>query len=196
MDLDQSLDQAAPPVSAVTPQLQRELHAMVAASEPTQRGRRPVRLAVVGGVIAGIVGLGTVASASGLLPGWTMFTTSSGQTCEVAVKARMDKPGDGEPISATFSVAERKAAFQAANAFLEDLDYASIDRQAAIAKWRAIETRIRDAHPDAAPRLQGDDLEVSAVTREVIDRMRSELAAKGLHIRAVDVIVTSSGCDL
>ena len=199
MDLDQLLDGAAPRVSAQTPERQQELHALVLATEPTHGHRRPVRLAVVGGVIAGVVGVGTVASAAGLLPGWTVFSTSSGQTCEVSVKANLLTPGAGEPISATFSLAEQQATLAAATSFLERLDYASINREAAIARWRAIETKIRAAEPDPAekpPRLQGDDLEVHAVTNVVIDRMRSALAAQRHDIRAISVSVDSSGCDL
>lgn len=57
MDLDQMLDAAAPPITARTPELHRELRTMVAASEPARR-RRAARLALAGGIVAGVVGLG------------------------------------------------------------------------------------------------------------------------------------------
>lgn len=197
MDLDQLLSDAAPQTSARTTRVDVELRALASATEPKQRRRR-MRLAVVGGALVGAVGVGAAASAAGLLPGWTTMTTSSGQTCEVSVEAGLLPPGDGEPISSTFSLAEQEAALVAAQSFLERLDYDSIDRDAAIARWRDIETRIRDAEPDPAerqPRLQGDDLEISAVTSVVVDRMRSELAAQGRDIRAISV-VGGSTCDL
>lgn len=199
MDLDQMLDEAAPPVTARTPELHQELRATVVASEPVQRRRRSARLAVAGGIVAGVVGLGTVASAAGILPGWTMLTTASGQTCEVQVGADLMTPGDGEPITATFSRAEQEETLAAARAFLEGFDYDSIDRQDAIAAWQAAEAEARAAQEDPAerqPKLEGDDLEVHAVTWLVIQRMRATLAAQGHDIRAISITTTSSGCQL
>lgn len=199
MDLDQMLDEAAPQVVARTPDLQQELRDLVVASEPAPRRRRSVRLAMAAGIAAGAVGVGAVASAAGILPGWTMLTTSSGQTCEVEVSADLLTPGDGEPISATFTRVEQEETLAAARAFLEDFDYASIDRQEAITAWQAAEDKVRAAEPDPEERqerLTGDDLEVVSVKWTVIQRMRATLAAQGHDMRAVSVVTTTSGCDL
>lgn len=200
MDLDDVLTAAAPAVTPRTPQLHQELEALVMESEAVQRrGRRGVRMAVVGSVVSGALGLGTVASATGILPGWTLLGTASGQTCEVQVHAGPLGAGDGEPVSATFTRAEQDEALAAAQAFLRSLDYESIDHQKAIAEWRTAESKVRHAQTGAVerqPRLRGDDLEVTAVTHAVVERMRSELAADGLDIRAINVWVSSRGCEL
>lgn len=200
MDLDDVLTAAAPAVTPRTPELRQELEALVMQSEADQRrGRRGVRMAVVGSVVAGVLGLGTVASAAGLLPGWALLGTASGQTCEVQVHAGPLRAGDGEPISATFSSAEQEESLVAAEAFLRSFDYESIDHRTAIAEWRAAESKGRHTQKDAGerqPRLRGDDLEVTAVTQVVVERMRSELAADGLDIRAINVWVSSRGCEL
>ena len=200
MGFDEVLTEAAPAVTARTPELRRELETLVMDSESVQRRRRrSVRTAVVGSIVTGVLGLGTVASASGLLPGWTLLTTSSGQTCEVQVHAGPLTAGDGEPNGATFSRAEHDETLATAQAFLATFDYESIDRQSAIAQWRAAESQVRNAQKDPVerqPRLEGDDLEVTAVTRVVIERMRSDLAAHGLDIRAINVWVSSTGCQL
>lgn len=199
MDLDDVLTAAAPAVTPRTPQLHQELEALVMESEAVQRrGRRGVRMAVVGSVVAGVLGLGTVASATGILPGWALLGTASGQTCEVQVHAGPLRAGDGEPISATFSSAQQEESLAAAEAFLRSFDYESMDHRKAIAEWRAAESKVRHAQKGAAegqPRLKGDDLEVTAVTHAVVERMRSELAADGLDIRAINVWVSSRGCE-
>lgn len=200
MDLDELLTAATPAATPRTPRLHEELAALVAATEAAQRPhRRRVRIAVMGGVVAGVLGLGTVASATGILPGWAMLTTSSGQTCEVEVRANLLRSGDGEPISATFTPAEQEQTLAAAEAFLTNLDYNSIDHQKAITEWQVIESKIRAEEMDPSerqPKLEGDDLEVHAVTHTVVERMRSDLAAQGQDLRAISITVSSSGCDL
>lgn len=199
MDLDELLDLATPRVTARTTDLQEELQLLAAESEAAQRRRRPMRFALAGGVVAGVLGLGTVASAAGILPGWTLLTTGSGQTCEVAVHADLQTPGDAEGGAALFDRVEQEETLAAAQKFLEGFDYDSIDRDEAIARWRAVEDEIRAQEPDPAerqPRLEGDDLEVTAVTRAVVERMRADLAAQGYDLRAISVTTSSSGCEL
>ena len=67
-----------------------------------------------------------------------------------------------------------------------------MDRDDAIAEWQAQEARIRAGQrPDERqPALQGDDLEVTAVLTQVVDRLRDYLQQRGLDIRA---IMVSSG---
>lgn len=200
MDLDDVLSGAAPAVTQRTPELQQELRALVMESEAVQRrGRRLVRVGFVGSVVMGALGLGTVASATGMLPGWTLLGTASGQTCEVQVHAGPLEAGDGEPVSASFSRGEQAESLAAAEAFLRSFDYDSVDHREAIAEWRVAESEVRRAQEGAGerqPRLEGDELEVTAVTHAVVERMQSELAADGLDIRAINVWVSSTGCEL
>ncbi len=148
--------------------------------------------------MAGVLGIGAVASAAGVLPGWPSFATSSGQTCDVAILVSELPPGDGEPIAATFNTTEKRATLTEAQAFLADFDYDSVDRQQAIDWWRTEESKARTEQSDPAerqPKLAGDDLEVTAVSFWVVNELRADLAAHGLDIRAIDV-ATTSGCAL
>ena len=200
MDLDELLAASAPPVTARTRQLERELHDLVAVCEAAQSRRRwPVRAALVGGAVAGVLGLGAVASAVGVLPGWSSFFTSSGQTCEIEIAVSALESGDGEPVSSSFSTAEKRETLAEAQAFLETFDYDSVDREEAVAWWKAQESKARAAQPDPAerqPRLTGDDLEVTAVSGWVIKDLAADLAAQGHDIRAIGVSTLTSGCTL
>lgn len=202
MDLDEQLDQrlrkATPPVSVRTPELRRELDALVVAATPVQRRRRRVtRASLVAATAVGALGVGTAAAAAGLIPGWSVLT-GSGQTCQVEVIAGAPHAGDGEP-DLKFDATEQAKAVAAARIFLEGFDYDSIDREAAISRWQAAEDTAIAAQPDPAerqPALKGDDLEVTALTHEVTTRLGNHLAARGLDIRAVNLVTTSTGCDL
>lgn len=200
MDLDQLLDASAPRVAARTPELHRDLNHLVAGCEDVAtRRRRSPRAVLVGGVAAAALSLGAVASAAGILPGWPSFSTSSGQVCDIQVTATPLATGDGEPSSSTFGAAEQAATLAAAHEFLNGFDFDGVDRGQAIAWWKAEESSA-DPSPsnpsDQAPRLKGDDLEVTAVSLWVVDRLRSHLAADGLDIRAINVTIGSSGCTL
>lgn len=202
MDLDEQLDDrlraAAPSVSVRTPEMRRELDALVVAATPVQRRRRSMtRASLVAAAAVGALGVGTAAAAAGLIPGWSVLT-DSGQTCQVKIIATASPVGDGEP-DATIDATEQAEAVSAARVFLEGFDYASIDRDAAISRWRAAEETAIAAQVDPAerqPALTGDDLEVTALTYEVTIRLGNHLAARGLDIRALNLVTTSTGCDL
>jgi len=200
MDLDELLNASAPPVTARTPLLRRELDNLVAASEEVQSRRRwPAHTALVGGALVGVLGLGAVASAAGVLPGWPSFSTSSGQTCNIEISVSALQDGQGEPNSGSFSAAEQRESLAEAQTFLADFDYDSVDRQQAIAWWKSEESKVRATQSDPAerpPRLNGDDLEVTAVSRWVIKDLSADLTAHGLDIRAIAIAVGSSGCML
>jgi hypothetical protein len=192
MDLDELLDTSAPSVTTHTRELRCELDSLAAACEQAHARRsRPVRIAIVGAAFAGVLGLGAVASAAGVLPGWPSFSTSSVQTCEIAIYADPLEPGDGEqPIAASFSAAEREQSLTAARRYLENFDYGSVDRLTAIAWWKSEEDAARAAQSDPAerqPRLTGDELEVTAVSHWVVDQLGAHLAAQGLDVRAINV---------
>lgn len=202
MDLDEQLDErlreAATPVSVRTPEMRRELDALVAAATPVlSRRRRMTRASLVAATTVGAVGVGAAAAAAGLIPGWSVFT-GSGQSCQVEVVASATPAGHGEP-NAKFDATEHAQAVAAARTFLEGFDYASIDRAAAISRWQAAEDALIAAQSDPAerqPALMGDDLEVTALTYEVTTRLGEHLADRGLDIRAVNLVTTSTGCDL
>jgi hypothetical protein len=192
MDLDELLDTSAPRATPPTRRLQRELDDLVAACEEAQTTRRgPARVAVVGAALAAVLGLGAVASAAGVLPGWPSFSTSSGQTCAIEISADPLEPGEGEqPVASSLSTAEKDASLAAARSYLEDFDYDAVSRPEAIAWWRGEEDRVIAAQSDPTERqtrLTGDDLEVTAVSHWVVDKLRVHLAAQGLDIRAIDV---------
>lgn len=202
MDLDEQLDerlrQATPPVSVRTPAMRRELDALVVAATPVERRRRRMtRASLVGATAVGALGVGTAAAAAGLIPGWSVLT-SSGQTCQVEVIPAAPHAGDGEP-GAEFDATERAEAVAAARSFLRGFDYGSINREAAISRWQAAEDAAVAAQPDPAerqPGLAGDDLEVTALTYEVTTSLRNYLSSRGLDIRAVSLVTTTTGCDL
>jgi hypothetical protein len=200
VDLDELLSASAPSLAPRTPQLERELNDLVTAAEAAQSQRRwPIRVALVSGAVAGAVALGAVASATGVLPGWPSFSTTSGQTCKIILSASALEPGEGEPVAASFSTAERRRTLTAAQSFLADFDYESVDRRRAIARWQAVESDVRAAQSDPAerqPRLTGDDLEVTAVSRSVLADLDTYLAGRGLDIRAIMVATSTSGCVL
>ena len=201
MDLDELLAASAPPVTRRTPQLERELNDLVAACEAAQsRLRRPAGVALVGGTLVGILGIGAVASAAGVLPGWASFATSSGQTCNIEIAVSALEPGEGEqPLASTFTATEKRETLAAARAFLADFDYDAVDRQQAIAWWKSEESEARAAQPDPAerqPKLTGNDLEVTAVSTWVLNDLDADLAAQGLDINAIGVATLIGGCTL
>lgn len=190
MDLDELLERSAPPICARGPRMHEELGRLVRDSETAAgRRRRSVRLGVAGVAVAAVVGLAPVASAAGLLPGWAEWSTTQGSSCEIQLDASLRRDGDGELITKTFSDAEQRATYAAAQEFLTEFDYDSVDRDEAIAEWQAQEARIRAGQrPDERqPALRGDDLEVTAVLTQVVNRLRDYLQQRGLDIRAVMV---------
>jgi hypothetical protein len=201
MDLDEQLDErlreAAPRLTARTPEMCRELHALVEAATPLQRRRGATRASLVAATAVGVLGVGTAAAAAGLIPGWSVLT-GSGQSCRVDVTAGPMSADDGQP-DVRFNATERAETVTAARVFLLGVDYDSIDRDAAIARWQAAEDTAIVAQPDPAerqPALTGDDLEVTALTYLVTTRLGDHLAARGLDIRAISLVTTTTGCDL
>jgi hypothetical protein len=196
MDLDELLERSAPPTSTRGPRRDEELDRLVGTSETAAgRRRRSVRLGVAGVAVAGVVGLAPVASAAGLLPGWATWSTTQGSDCEIRVDASLGRDGDGELITKTFTDAEQRATYEAAQKFLTEFDYDSVDREEAISEWQTQEARIRAGEePDERqPALHGDDLEVTAVSTQVVDRLRHYLQQRGLDIRAV-MVSTGNRC--
>lgn len=202
MNLDEQLDErlreAAPPVSMRTDGMRRELHALVEAATPLQRRRRKMpRASLVAVTTVGAFGVGTVAAAAGLLPGWSMLT-GSGQTCQLEMTASAPLAGDGEP-GTNVDATEQSKAVAAARVYLQNFDYNAINRNTAISHWQTAEDAATAAQSDPSerqPRLAGDDLEVTALTYEVTTRLSDHLASQGLDVRAVNLVTTTTGCNL
>jgi hypothetical protein len=91
------------------------------------------------------------------------------------------------PGLAGMSLAQRQAVLFAAKQFLASFDYASIDRQAAIARWQASEAKTIAAAPadERQPKLVGDDLELTAVYAEVNRQLDDYLVSRGLNPNAI-----------
>lgn len=189
--LDSLLALAAPATVPATADLRHELVLM---AERAGTGSRRRRLGLVAGAVVGVLGIGTAASAAGLLPGWQLLPTQGGQTCEVAVVASArEMPPD------RFSVPEQQRTLREAQRYLATLDYDAVDRVDAIAAFQREEDAVIASQPDPAerqPRLVGDDLEVSAVFRAVTEDLAGHLASQGLDVEAIEVSWLADGCDL
>jgi hypothetical protein len=201
MDLDELLDASSPPIVERTPALSGELAAVVASSEvAVAPSRRRIRLIVAGTLAAGAVGLGSAATATGFMPAahWP-WSTSAGRSCQVSFDVELNGVGgnvvDPAPDLASMSLAERQAVLVAAREFLSSFDYASIDRQEAIARWQAgeAEARAGESADERQPKLVGDDLELTAVYAEVNRELDEYLAERGLNPNAI-IPVGSSRC--
>lgn len=155
---------------------------MLAEIECTARPRRRrARATLVAGATAGVVVLGTAgAMASGLVPGpaWMgPWSTDSGSACHMAFWVS-EAGGDGEPLTRDYPDAERQRALAVARDFLAGLDIASIDKDAAIDRWKQRESAaVASAAPgEKQPPLTGDDLEITAVAQVVWQRLDAHLA--------------------
>ncbi len=179
--LDSLIAASAPPTTPRTADLDRELAHLVAEAESgAAPGRWHVRRRLVlgAGVAAGLLGIGTAASAAGLAPApaWAPWysapdvvhsqTTSTGAECDVSYRAKAISAPD---VPAT--PAERTAAVTAGAEFLRDVDVTTIDVGDAV-----------DRLPSSA--TVGDptqaELEMFAVQFTLQERLDRELGRQGL----------------
>lgn len=182
MDLDELLRRSAPPNARHSPALDRTLDRLVVATEAHARApRRLRRFGFVAAATTGVVGLGTVgAVAAGLVTGWVPWATESGRSCQMQFIAQ-PRGDDGEPATVEYPAADQQRAADEARRFLADFDYRSIDTSQAIAQWqRSEDAAIAATVPgEQQPRLDGADLELSAVGRVVWLRLQAHLEAEG-----------------
>ena len=165
--LDDLLTGSAPPTTPRTASLDRELTALVGAAEVAAPApsRRRKRIAIAGLVVTAILGGGAAAGATGLVPTpWfdepaTRTTqTSHGETCQLAFSARgLHDPA--HPVDA----ATRAKTITAADTFLADFDFSTLQRY-----------------------------EGSAMQAELERRLSAHLTAEGLPPEAVSVAAMSS----
>ena len=188
--LDDLIAAAAPSVSPRTDALRRDLAAVVADSEAEPaRGHGGMSAAWAAGLFAlAATGLGTTASAAGLLPWFEnpiavhqRHTGSAGEDCEWTFAARAFND-EAHPVG----TAERAATMAAAQRFLADFDVSGISVPQAVSDDQGAQDAL-----DAARRTrrQDDPKEVAflVVTAELNDRLEAELTAHGLSPFAVSV---------
>jgi hypothetical protein len=190
--LDDLIAASAPAVTPRTDALRRDLVAVVADSEaaaasmPRWRARR----AGVAGVLAlATAGLGTAASATGLLP-WFEDTTAvhqqhtgaSGDDCEWTFAARGFED-EAHPVRP----AQRAATMSAAQRFLADFNLSSISVPQAVAEYRAAQDGLAVSSGEHAPDDDLKHVEFAAVTAALNDRLSAELTRQGLSPYAVSV---------
>jgi hypothetical protein len=200
MDLDDLLDRSAPPTAPRTATLERELHRMVLEAEPAagRPVRRALRRVVVGGLATAALGVGTGgAMAVGLVPApdWVPWTPPSGRTCVFQFTVSPVDETSGEPAAGGHTEQDKRLAVAEANRFLGAFDYSSIDEHAAVRRYQAAEDAVIASQPDPSerqPRLTGDDLVISAINREVVQRLHAHLRAKGLEPYAASVDIARS----
>lgn len=191
MSLDELLDRSSPTISCRDENLTRELRDIVAASETAAPPRRlSLRAGVAAATAAGILGVGSMASASGLLDGWLPWTTGGGTSCELQLSVGVGRPDDGEYPRSTFSADEIDRAEATARNYLSRIDLSAIDRDAAIQEWRIAEAKAQQSQSgtERQPTLTGDDQEVTAVQLHVTNELREYLASRGMDIRAVRLV--------
>lgn len=191
---DDQLSQSSPPVPASSPELDAELARIVAETErlahrPRRRSHR--RLALGGLVVAGSLGAGAAAAASGILPWFDspaaqgVLTTSTGTHCTLAFDVKeIEDPATVVPDGV------RRRVSAAAEAFLEELDVSalSLARATEAAGPRAT----RDS--EAGPAQTVTDYEVEAVFQLVVQQLETTLAHQELPTSSVGLSMAST-CD-
>ena len=191
--LDHLLDASAPPTTVRTPQLDRELAALVTDAEAAVPGRSRLRRRILIGGLAtiGVLGVGATASATGMLPlPWfdnpaarTTQTTSTGATCDVAYRAKgIEDPK--HPVDA----ATRAATVTAADAFLKKFDFSKIDVDEAVKQLPPRAT----VDSERGPAETVEQYETFAVQVELERRVDVYLSQHGLPAEAISVAAAIS----
>lgn len=204
--LDELIAAAAPPVAERTPELRREWHALVAATEaaanPAKR-RLGRRVGVAAFAVIAVFGAGAAANASGFLPlpSWGSdvpssrqieLTLPSGGTCDVTYSV---SPQELAPR------ADQAASLRAAQQFLDTFDIATISIGDAVAKYKEAAQATHEAAEkslpasEVPPKENAYEVEVRAVGAEVYDRLSDELTRQGLSPRAI-MMDSFHRCDL
>jgi len=185
MNLDELLADSTPPVTPSSLELNQHLDQLVHLTEEAAAPRRPRRRnrAVAVGAFAavGVLSVGGVAAAAGVLPTLFPWTTDSGSTCELDVSAELRRNIDGALVDQT-TAAEQEATLASAKEYLATLDLESIDRQAAAEHWFDYLERTSADHPTRAElesEFQGDRLETDALLHEVDTQLAKHLAEEG-----------------
>lgn len=189
---DSLLDASAPPVTPRTPELERELTAMISEAEAVAapaRSRVRRRMLIGGLATIGVLGVGAVANAGGLLPWFDnpanqhTQVISSGDSCDVhyGVKGIKDPK---HPVDD----ASRAAALAAGEAFVEDFDFSTIDVDEAVKKLPPRAT----VDSERGPAETVAEHETFAVDAELQRRLDDHLASLKLPVGAVAISMATS----
>ncbi len=182
-DLDVLLDLAAPQIARRNGGLNEALLKVAQGAETQiRRPRRTRRYLVAGAALTGVIGLGGVAMASGVIPTLTPWTGSRGASCSFIFA--VDPVGSPIPESADIPrpVYDDPATVEA-NSYLAQYDFDSIDRDAAVDRF-AEELRVGRAAMPAdqrppAPDVNTDEFESHAVIHLVQDQLDAHMTAAG-----------------
>ncbi len=152
-----------------------------------------------------MLGLGTVGAAAVINNGALWFTsTSSGDACEMQFVVQPVGPEDAasgeiatimEGRTAWPSASEQEEVAGEARQYLAAYDFDAIDRDAAIKEADEVQRRIiAEADPEEAqPLLEGDDLEMHAVSSKVVRDLTAHLEGLGLDPYVIHSSIGSSG---
>lgn len=197
MDLDETLASARPSTTTPDQALLSDLNALALEARANRRKpRRSARLAIAGVAAVAIVGTGTAAVASGLLP--FSWTSQQGGRCSIT-SATVEISGDTVWNKAEWKAttpAQRQAILKEGRRYLATYDFKAIDIPAAIATWQRAETAGLASQPDPterAPRLQGDELENQALVYRVELDLQAHLKAMGLQPDVLVPVFTYAG---
>jgi hypothetical protein len=192
--LDSLIAASAPPIARRTPNLERDLHAVVSDAEfcsaPVRRGLR-FRIAISGLAAVGLIGVTAGASVAGVLPTpeWAPWyekpaathaqTVTSGAVCEVAYAIKAHNKQTMDPAVHTAAVA-------AAEDFLRRFDFSTIN----------IAEAVRDVPSTAVlPEDPPEARETFAVQYYLAERVREHLIDQGLPPAAVSVSAAQTCTD-
>ena len=191
MTLDDLLARSAPAVTPPSAELTQTLHELVTLNETAAgpRRRRGTRALATGSlVLVGVFGVGGVAAAHGLLPGWFPWVAQSGSSCSLQVSVELRRDGQGALITDRVSEREQRATLRAAQEYLRSFDVGAIDRKQAADHWFAYLEKVSADHPDRAElesKFQGERLETHAVLHEVETTLDDYLTAQGYDPRSI-----------
>ncbi len=191
MSLDDLIARSAPAVTPPSPELTETFHELIAGSRVAARPRqRSGARALAAGSLAviGVFGVGGVAAANGLLPGWFPWATESGSSCSLQASVELRRDGNGALITDRVSEAEQRATLTSAQDYLKTFDVSAINRKQAAEHWFAYLEKVSADHPDRAAleaKFQGERLETHAVLHEVETRLDDHLTAHGHDPRSI-----------
>jgi len=198
MTLDDLIDRAAPPLVARDAGLAADLRRLAIDNETDFLRRKwsaRRALTVAAAATVAVLGVGGIATASGLLPSVSFpWTTSSGERCQLVASVELRRDAHGDLLGDGASAAEQQATLTAARTFLAQLDLRTIDRQAAAERWFDYLEAVSADHPDRATlehKFTGDRLETHAMLYAVDTRLQHELEAEGHDPHAVMTTIAS-----
>lgn len=195
MDLDETLNAAAPPLAPRTPQLRTELHSLVTRSNAAAtRSNKRLKVGVTS-ILALTAGFGgyTVAAANGLVPPVFGWGSNTGAQCVMDVEFYAHDDMGGEQMSRNWPYPIQIATRDAANTFAATYDFSGIDMDQAVQDFRDSEHKVIQEQPDPnerQPYAETEQAEHLGVLDVFYDDLREHLENKNLPM---ETIVSASG---